>query len=104
MNDTENLTINIKRSPLSNNNLSSQIMSSNVLREVNTILYTANSRQYQIKVSHHLHSWDIPYKYYYGNMDPVKAFLQNNRIKDHNNRFYWSNKQTFYGEQVLKNG
>ena len=87
---TEN-QINIKRSTTSTNlNYFQRI--SNKLTQVNTMLYTANQRQYMIKVSQHMSSWDIPSKYYYSNMDPVKAFLQNNRIKDHNNRFYWQDK------------
>lgn len=87
---TEN-QINIKRST-TNTNLNYFQRISNKLTQVNTMLYTANQRQYMIKVSQHMCSWDIPSKYYYSNMDPVKAFLQNNRIKDHNNRFYWQDK------------
>lgn len=83
--------IDLKRSETSMNlNYFQRI--SNKLTQVNTMLYTANQRQYMIKVSQHIYSWNIPSKYYYFNMDPVKAFLQNNRIKDHNNRFFWEGR------------
>lgn len=91
----DNPTIQVKRNP-SGNRISSHVQSTNRLKQVQTILYRVNQQQYQIKVSHHLNSWDIPYRYYNSQMDPVKSFLNNNTIKNYINRFYWSGKQTLY--------
>ena len=90
-NNDENPQIKLARTS-SSQNLSSQTKSSNRFKQVHTIMYRVNQQQYQIKVSHHLNSWDIPYRYYNSNMDPVKSFLNNNTIKNYNNRFYWTNK------------
>jgi len=62
--------------------------------QVNTILYKTNTQQDQIKVSTHLRSWEIPPMYYHANMDPVKAFLQYNTIRNYTNRLYWKTKET----------
>ena len=94
-NNDENQTIKIKRSP-TNHNLCYQTTSYNRLKQIHTIFHRVNQQQYQIKVSHHLNSWDIPYRYYHSNMDPVKAFLNNNTIKNYINRFYWTNKRILY--------
>jgi len=75
----------IKRNPTSKN-----------LRQVNTIIYKIKQEKYEIKVCHHLNSWDIPNRYYNAHMDPVKAFLLNNTIKNYINRVYWMNKRTLY--------
>ena len=69
---------------------------SKTLRQVQMVSYRMGQEQYQIKVSHHLNSWEIPYRYYQNNMDPVKAFLQNNTIRTHNSRVYWNNKSQLY--------
>ena len=91
----ENPTIELKKTT-SKINLCSQQGPPKTLRQVQQITYVMGQQQYQIKVSHHLHSWDIPYRYYQHNMDPVKAFLQNNTIRNHNSRMYWNNKNQFY--------
>ena len=93
--NNENQTIQIKRST-STENLFSQKKSISTLRQVQTILYRTHQTQYQIKVSHHLYPWEIPYKYYQMNMDPVKAFLQNNTIRNYTSRVYWNNKFKLY--------
>lgn len=93
--NNENQTIQIKRST-STENLFSQKRSISTLRQVQTILYRTHQTQYQIKVSHHLYPWEIPYKYYQMNMDPVKAFLQNNTIRNYTSRVYWNNKFKLY--------
>lgn len=61
--------------------------------QVNTILYKPNTQQYQISVSTHLRSWEIPPMYYHANMDPVKAFLQHNTIRNYTTRLYWKTKE-----------
>ena len=94
-NNNENQTIKLKRSPTIYD-LSSQMDSLKKLRQVCIISYRVNQEQYQIKVSHHLQSWQIPYRYYNMNMDPVNAFLRNNTIKNYINRVYWMNKKTVY--------
>ena len=91
----ENPTIELTRTT-SKTNLCSQKGTSKTLRQVQQVYYRMGQQQYQIKVSHHLNSWEIPYKYYQSNMDPVKAFLQNNTIRNHNSRVYWNNKSQFY--------
>ena len=91
--EDENPTIELTRTKM---NLRSQKKPSKTLRQVQQITYIMGQQRYQIKVSHHLHSWDIPYRYYQHNMDPVKAFLQNNTIRNHNTRVYWNNKNQFY--------
>ena len=91
----ENPRIELKRTS-SKMNIRSQKGLSKTLRQVQQISYRMGQQQYQIKVSHHLNSWDIPYRYYQSNMDPVKAFLQNNTIRNHNTRVYWNNKSQFY--------
>lgn len=91
----ENPTIELTRTT-SKMNLCSQKEPPKTLRQVQQITYIMGQQRYQIKVSHHLHSWDIPYKYYQNNMDPAKAFLQNNTIRNHNSRVYWNNKNKFF--------
>lgn len=91
----ENQPIKLKRSPTTYNLLSPSKPAS-TLRQVQTILYRTQQSQYQIKVSHHLYSWEIPYRYYQMNMDPVKAFLQNNTIRQYNNRIYWNDRYKIY--------
>lgn len=91
----ENPTIELTRTK-TKMNLCSQKGTSKTLRQVQQVYYRMGQQQYQIKVSHHLNSWEIPYKYYQSNMDPVKAFLQNNTIRNHNSRVYWNNKSQFY--------
>ena len=91
----ENPRIELKRTT-SKTNLCSQQGSSKTLRQVQTICYRMGQEQYQIKVSHHLNSWEIPYRYYQNNMDPAKAFLQNNTIRNHNSRMYWNKKNHLY--------
>ena len=91
----ENPTIKLTRTT-SKINLCSQQGPPKTLRQVQQITYVMGQQRYQIKVSHHLHSWDIPYRYYQYNMDPAKAFLQNNTIRNHNSRMYWNNKNQFY--------
>jgi len=63
--------------------------------QVNTILYKTNTQLYQIKVSKHLRSWEIPPMYYHARIDPLKAFLQNNTIKNYANRLYWKNREMY---------
>lgn len=91
----ENQPTKLKRS-ITTNNLLSQFKPASTLRQVQTILYRTQQSQYQIKVSHHLYSWEIPYRYYQMNMDPVKAFLQNNTIRNYNNRIYWDERSKKY--------
>jgi hypothetical protein len=93
--NNENPTIEIPRTS-SRTNLCSQTRSSKTLRQVEKVCYRMGQQQYLIKISHHLHSWEIPYRYYQANMDPAKAFLQNNTIRNHNSRVYWNNKILFY--------
>ncbi len=93
--EDENPRIELKRTS-SKINIRSQKKPLKTLRQVQQITYIMGQQRYQIKVSHHLHSWDIPYRYYQRNMDPVKAFLQNNTIRNHNTRVYWNNKSQFY--------
>lgn len=92
--NNENQTIQIKRSISRENVFSRNIPST--LRQVQTIFYRTQQNQYQIKVSHHLYPWEIPYKYYQMNMDPVKAFLQNNTIRNYTSRVYWNHKFKLY--------
>lgn len=93
--NNENQLIKLKRS-ITTDNLLSQNKPASSLRQVQTILYRTQWSQYQIKVSHHLYSWEIPYRYYQMNMDPVKAFLQNNTIRHYNSRVYWNNRFKIY--------
>jgi len=62
--------------------------------QANTILYKTNTQQSQINASTYLLSWEIPPMYYHANIDPVKAFLQHNTIRNYKNRLYWKTKET----------
>jgi len=93
--NNENQIIKLKRS-ITTDNLLSQNKPTSRLIQVQTILYRTQQSQYQIKVSHHLYSWEIPYRYYQMNMDPVKAFLQNNTIRHYNSRVYWNSRFKIY--------
>lgn len=87
----ENQPIKLKRSQ-STEKLFCENKLTSTLRQVRTIIYRTEESQYQIKVSHYLYSWEIPDRYYQMNMDPVKAFLQNNTIRHYNTRIYWNSR------------